>query len=273
MSDNNVVDGMTDAERADFDAWQEQVRGTNINEATLLATDYLNHFNEIVMTLEMVPMMPEILEEAKEWQPKSYKDHFRDSTIADKDLAVEAYDHVPAAFRDPFETTVSQLDNLVAATIQRLEKQLEAGETGEVVVTLLNKTYPMLRFGMGDLSYYTDEPCPCGRTSRRLLGILGRIGEAVKVRGMFVHGKELQGALSKFPEVSRFQAVVDRVAHRDDFVLSIELREGVDGQGLLEGLHKAVQEGCRVRADRIEFVAQGTIPDDAKAIEDRRTWE
>ena len=135
MSDNNVVDGMTDAERADFDAWQEQVRGTNINEATLLATDYLNHFNEIVMTLEMVPMMPEILEEAKEWQPKSYKDHFRDSTIADKDLAVEAYDHVPAAFRDPFETTVSQLDNLVAATIQRLEKQLEAGDMELVQVS------------------------------------------------------------------------------------------------------------------------------------------
>ena len=62
-------------------AMQERVRGTNINEQTLLATDFLNHFNEIVMTLEMIPDMPEFLDVAQEWRPKTYQEHFRDSAF------------------------------------------------------------------------------------------------------------------------------------------------------------------------------------------------
>lgn len=111
----------------DFLAWQEKVHGSNVSEQSLLATDYLNHFNEIVMTLDMVPDMPELLDEAKAWQPKSYKDHFRDSSIADKDLAIEAYDHVPAKFKVPFEETIGQANNVVHAGIERIEKEISAG--------------------------------------------------------------------------------------------------------------------------------------------------
>lgn len=125
----STIETSLSAENGDFETYQEKVRGTNINEATLLATDYLNHFNEIVMTLEMVPMMPEILEEAKEWKPKSYQQHFLDSGFSDKELAVEAYNHVPSRFKDPFELTISQMDQLVAATIDRLEKGLAEGAT------------------------------------------------------------------------------------------------------------------------------------------------
>lgn len=126
LSQNHMTDtdGTTDP---DFLAWQEKVRDSNVSEQTLLATDYLNHFNEIVMTLEMVPDMPELLDEAKAWAPKSYQDHFRDSSIADKDLAVEAYDHVPAKFKVPFEATIEQANNVVIAGIQRIEKEIERG--------------------------------------------------------------------------------------------------------------------------------------------------
>ena len=68
------------------------VQGKNIHEETLLATDYLNHFNEIIMLLDMIPSMPECLEDAKAWEPKTYVEHFRDSGFADKDLAIFAYD-------------------------------------------------------------------------------------------------------------------------------------------------------------------------------------
>ncbi len=122
--DRRATDAWSTEEKIDFVVFQEKVRGTNINENTLLATDYLNHFNEIVMTLEMVPMMPEILEEAKEWKPKSYQEHFRDSGFSDKDLAVEAYEHVPGRFLGPFETTIAQMNALVESTITRLEAQL-----------------------------------------------------------------------------------------------------------------------------------------------------
>lgn len=108
-------------------ALHERAKGTNVNEQTLLATDYLNHFNEVVMLLEMIPDMPEMLDEAKEWRPKSYKDHFLGSSIADRELAVEAYDFVPTKFKTPFERTISQLDRLVYSSIARLEQDLADG--------------------------------------------------------------------------------------------------------------------------------------------------
>ena len=103
--------------------------GTNVNPQTLLATDYLNHFNEVVMLLEMVPDMPELVEELRAWAPKTYVDHFRDSTVADRDLAVEAYDHAPARFREPFERTVVQMNKVMAATIRHLDALTADGAT------------------------------------------------------------------------------------------------------------------------------------------------
>ncbi|MCH7937334.1 MAG: hypothetical protein IH994_09640 [Proteobacteria bacterium] len=112
----------------EFLALRERVKGSNIDETTLLATDYLNHFNEIVMLLEMVADMPEILDDVKAWRPKTYKDHFRDSTIADKDLAIEAYDHVPGIYREPFEQTIEQLNVMIASATERLERNLADGD-------------------------------------------------------------------------------------------------------------------------------------------------
>lgn len=103
----------------DLAAWQARAKGTNVHETTLLATDYLNHFNEIVMLLGMVPDMPEMLEECRSWRPKSYAEHFKGSGVADADFAVEAYDHAPAQFRKPFDQTIAMLDATVASVIER----------------------------------------------------------------------------------------------------------------------------------------------------------
>ena len=62
------------------------VRGKNISEISLLATDYLNHFNEIIMMVELIPTTPDCFEDAKSWQPMSYAEHFRTSCFTDKDL-------------------------------------------------------------------------------------------------------------------------------------------------------------------------------------------
>jgi len=111
----------------DYLSLRERAAGTNVNDQTLLATDYLNHFNEVVMLLEMIPDMPDMLEEAREWQPRPYKEHFAESSIADCDLAVEAYDSVPTKYKAPFEQTISQLDRLIASSINRLEQDLSEG--------------------------------------------------------------------------------------------------------------------------------------------------
>ncbi len=106
------------------------VRGKNINENTLLATDYLNHFNEIIMLLEMVPSMPDCYEDAVEWAPKSYADHFRDSGFSDAELAILAYENAPENYRQAFDATIEQMDRMVAEAMPRIKALIDAGEEG-----------------------------------------------------------------------------------------------------------------------------------------------
>ena len=114
------------------------VRGKNIHEETLLATDYLNHFNEVIMLIGMISDMPDCLEDAKAWAPKSYEDHFRDSVFVDKDLAILAYINSPARFRVPFDSTIAQMDNMVAASVSRIDTALGEGNPDKVADIVLN---------------------------------------------------------------------------------------------------------------------------------------
>lgn len=106
--------------------------GTNINAQTYLATDYLNHFNEIVMFLEMIPDMPDMFEEAKAWAPKSYADHFRDSSFKDKDLAIRAYDAAPPRYRRMFDQTVARMNEQLVAGLGRIDAAILAGNDSEL---------------------------------------------------------------------------------------------------------------------------------------------
>lgn len=100
--------------------WAARLQGTNINATTLLATDYLNHFNEVIMLIEMLPDMPDMLEDVLAWERKSYQQHFADSEFKDKDLAVEAYDFAPERTLSQFEALVACLDGHLWKTQNRL---------------------------------------------------------------------------------------------------------------------------------------------------------
>ncbi len=152
-------------------------------------------------------------------------------------------------------------------------KPVPPGEVGEVVVTPIDETYPLIRFGTGDLAALIAEPCPCGRTSLRITRILGRTGEAVRVRGLFVHPRQLEPAMARFAQVARFQAVVTRPGHRDELMLKVELKEGMlPVEGLAEDIKETVSGAIRVRVDSVEFVPQGTIPEGHKLIVDERVY-
>src|SRR5215831_11005122 len=112
----------------DVSAFRDRVHGTNISETTLLATDYLNHFTEIIMLLEMIPDMPEMLEEAKAWQPKGYVEHFETSSCPFRELAIELYPHVPARFHEPFEITILQLQAVVDGTLRHADAAIGRGD-------------------------------------------------------------------------------------------------------------------------------------------------
>ena len=115
---------------------------------------------------------------------------------------------------------------------------LAAGETGEIVATTFNEAYPLIRFGTGDLGALSPEP---ERQGQQLLGLYGRSGDAIKVRGMFLHPNQLQAAAMQFPEIKDLQAVITRPENRDVVTVNIELREGASGDGLGEKLRRLAQ--------------------------------
>jgi len=154
-------------------------------------------------------------------------------------------------------------------------KQLGPNAVGEIVVTPIhNKSWGLIRFGTGDMSYYTTESCPCGRTANRLIAIVGRAGDATKIRGMFVVTKQAEQVFNSFEQISAFQIVVGRKEQRDTMTFKIELKDqSIDKSRLADDLNNKFQDVCRVKADKIDFVAKGTIPAEHKITVDERTWE
>ena len=143
------------------------------------------------------------------------------------------------------------------------------GEAGQVVVTSPNEVYPLVRFGTGDLSAWRRAPGTRGgdRAGPRLAGFLGRVGEGVKVRGMFVHPRELAAALGPDPAVARYQAVVSADGARDVFTVRVETAPGraMDPARLAERIREAV----KIRP-AVEVVPSGTIPPEARPLVDAR---
>jgi phenylacetate-CoA ligase len=164
-------------------------------------------------------------------------------------------------------------DKIVEIVDPDTGKQLGPGKMGEIVATTFNKVYPLIRFGTGDLSILTETPCPCGRTSPRLLKILGRVDQATKVRGLFVHPGQVGEVASKHLQIGNYQIVITRKEHKDEMIFQIELKGEVsEPEKLKEEIERSIRDVMKIRGD-VEFVPKGTIPDGARKIEDQRTWE
>ncbi len=148
------------------------------------------------------------------------------------------------------------------------------GDTGEVVVTTFNETYPLIRLGTGDLAVSLDPAPGESRQEERSIILVGRVGDAAKVRGMFVHPNQLGFALRQVRGIARVQAVITRQENRDQLTLRVVLSdEGADREVLSQELDVAVQSACRVRVDRVEFIPANALEEDAAAILDARSWE
>ncbi|TWB16927.1 hypothetical protein FBZ89_11285 [Nitrospirillum amazonense] len=104
------------------------VKDTTIDGNTLLSTDYFNHFNEVIMLLSMLGDMPDMLEEIRAWHPKTYKQHFEGSGLGFAALAIDAYDHVPPEYRQPFDRVVEELDATIAEAVMALETEQDSPE-------------------------------------------------------------------------------------------------------------------------------------------------
>ncbi|MDP2719060.1 MAG: AMP-binding protein [Dehalococcoidia bacterium] len=153
-------------------------------------------------------------------------------------------------------------------------EQMPRGELGEVVATSFDRTFPVLRVGTGDLSFFDDEPCRCGRTSNRLVKIAGRVTDSVKVRGIFVHPKEVEGLVDSMTQVSNFHMIVSRPSYRDELTVKLELSCDINEQkNVCETLQNRFQDICRIKIDTIEIVPSGTLARDNKRLTDTRNWD
>ena len=144
------------------------------------------------------------------------------------------------------------------------------GEVGEVVVTVLNPDYPLIRFGTGDLSAVLPGACPTGRTNTRIKGWMGRADQTTKVRGMFVHPGQIAEVVKRFPEVTRARLVVTGEMANDQMDLQIETVTA--SEALQLKVAEALRDVTKLRGN-VQCVAAGSLPNDGKVIEDARSYK
>jgi hypothetical protein len=112
----------------------------NVNPSTGLATDYLNHFNEAVMLLDMAGDMPELAEELLEWEPVSYEQHFIRTNYVGTETVVAAWNSLPHAQKAHFETLISGLD----AALEQAKAYVQGGKTEDAIVLKSTEIEPLL---------------------------------------------------------------------------------------------------------------------------------
>jgi phenylacetate-CoA ligase len=145
---------------------------------------------------------------------------------------------------------------------------LPPGEVGEVVVTTFNRTYPLIRFGTGDLSAVLPGISPCGRTNVRIRGWLGRADQTTKIKGMFVHPEQIEAVRKRHTEIARARLVVTNPDSNDAMTLQCETAV----VGLEAAIAESLRELTKLRGT-VVLVAPGTLPNDGKVISDERKYD
>lgn len=136
------AEGFRKIMRAHYAAHSE---GTNVNRETLLTTDYLNHYNEVIMMLELMPTAPEeFLIYLMAWQPKSYEEHFAGTGFPEKDLAISAYRHAPEDIREAFDAVIGELQNEAVGALTQIHCLAEEGRVN-AVSKMCNDVVPRMR--------------------------------------------------------------------------------------------------------------------------------
>lgn len=138
------------------------------------------------------------------------------------------------------------------------------GEIGEVLVTVLNPDYPLLRFATGDLSAILPGQSPCGRTNTRIVGWRGRADQATKVKGMFIRPEQVATLVARHADVAKARVEVHRGASGDEITVQLET-DATDPAAF----QVSVSEILKLRA-KIDLVAIGALPRDGVVVSDQR---
>jgi hypothetical protein len=118
--------------------------GANINPETGLSTDYLNHFTEAVMVLEMIGTMPECLDDLRVWQVKTYPEHFAGSHFSNRDAIIAAYQSADPAVRAALERTAEVLNAMVWRTRELVLQHVGSPEVDAITRRALERLRPLM---------------------------------------------------------------------------------------------------------------------------------
>lgn len=153
--------------------------------------------------------------------------------------------------------------DLIAEVVEPTSGEpLADGEAGELVASIDNPGFPLLRLGTGDLVRIDTQACLCGRG--RGFHVLGRVGASVRVKGMLLHQDQLRGVL-KATGALACRIEVTRAQDRDAIALYVKASNGALQA---EALNEAFRSHCRLGADRI--VADATLADGDCLVADLR---
>lgn len=141
------------------------------------------------------------------------------------------------------------------------------GAEGQVVVTVLSPEYPLVRFGTGDVSAWAVDGAGAALPRPRIRGWLGRVGDAVKVRGMFLHPRQIEEAMAGLDGLGDWRFVVERVDHRDELRCEV-VPAGADADALAESVRARVRDRLRFG---VEVVSVPTL-EGPGPLDDRRDW-
>jgi len=141
------------------------------------------------------------------------------------------------------------------------------GEIGEVLVTTLNKDYPLIRFATGDLSAFASGKSECGRTNVRIVGWRGRADQTTKIKGMFVRPEQVADLVARASEIKKARVNVTRSDNND--VMSVLLE--IEGE-TNKDYDTFVKEILKLKGE-VQIVEPGSLPNDGKVIDDQRTFD
>lgn len=131
-------------------------------------------------------------------------------------------------------------------------QRLPEGEVGELVMTVNNPEYPMLRYATGDLCSLLPGPCTCGNPQPRISRIMGRADQSARVRGMLLYEHEIRSVVARFPAIEKCQVELTREASRD--IVSALLKvSGAWNESQQEAFEQAFKQKCRLRLDELRF--------------------
>jgi phenylacetate-CoA ligase len=150
-------------------------------------------------------------------------------------------------------------------------RNVEAGYTGEIVTTdLSRRAMPVVRYRTGDLTEgLITDPCRCGRTSPRLMRIVGRTGEIERVKGVYMIPEIIDQIIRKHHGLAKYQIVIDRPRFQDRLTIRVETDSPNEGPIIKQKLIDDLRAVTQFTAE-IDLVPMGTIDQESPTVVNNR---